>query len=141
MDVDIRTAKIDGSKISSIKNLFNRCKWDWLPSDSEMLNAFKKSFRVFEVKVDDELIGFGRIISDGKIYGLLVDLMVDPEFRSKGIGKKLTNFIVRQCKEDGLRIIQLLSSREGRDLYLKSGFSQCPPESPGMIKFVAAKPE
>jgi GNAT superfamily N-acetyltransferase len=139
MKLEIATLQIGSLEIDSIKKLFNACRWDWLEPDSEMLFAFQHSFRVFGATVDGKLVGFGRVLSDGKIYGLLVDLMVDPAFRSRGVGRQLTNFIVEQCASDGVKIIQLLSSAEGKDLYLKSGFTPCPTESPGMMKFIGGK--
>lgn len=136
MSPSIEIVEADSISIQSIKTLFTACKWDWIEPDLEMLQAFKSSFRLFQAKVDGQVVGFGRVISDGKVYGLLVDVMVDPSLRGNGIGRLLIDQIVEQCRKDGFKVIQLLSSRLGKNLYLKSGFTQCPEASPGMIKFL-----
>ena len=137
MSPSIEMVETDSINIQSLKMLFTECKWDWIEPDLEMLQAFKNSFRLFQAKIDGQVVGFGRVISDGKVYGLLVDVMVSPSLRGNGIGKLLIDDIVEQCRKDGFKVIQLLSSRLGKNLYLKSGFTQCPEASPGMIKFLA----
>lgn len=66
----------------------------------------------------------------------MVDCMVSPDFRKKGLGKSLVDFITRDCRDRGLKIIQLLASSDGFPVYQKAGFTKCPEASPGMIKFL-----
>ncbi len=127
--------KFDGD-ISPIKILFKECKWDWIEPDSEMLIAFQNSYRIYMVYNFQTLIGFSRIISDGKTYGHLVDLMISPNYRRKGYGRLLIEHILLDSKNNGIKIIQLLASKEGRHLYQDNGFEVCSNEAPGMIKIL-----
>jgi len=137
MNLQFSESKFGDLNLGEIKSLFQACKWDWLEPDEEMHLAFKGSFRLYTVSADGQLAGFGRLVSDGKIYGLLVDCMVLPDLRRQGIGKALVDFIIAQSKKNGLKVIQLLASSEGLPIYEKAGFKRCPSSSPGMIKFLA----
>lgn len=136
-EIAARVVDIESLDLSSVKALYLACKWDWLESDSEMHTAFKNSWRLFvALSRDDKVIGFGRIVSDGKIYGLLIDFVIHPEFRQRGYGQELLKTVIEHCKKEGLKVLQLLASREGFSLYQRAGFIKCPEESPGMIKIL-----
>lgn len=136
MDFKIATVQSENLDMDRLKSLFASCKWDWLEPDKDMTTAFEGSYQRYIVTSDNQYIGFARIVSDGKVYGLLVDCMVSPEFRRRGIGKALVDFVASDCRDRGIKIIQLLASNEGLPLYQKAGFTKCPEASPGMIKFL-----
>lgn len=123
-------------ELDDLKSLFRVCDWDWLEPDSAMLAALAGTFKMYVVKSGGHMVGFARIVSDGKIYGLLVDCMVSPEFRRRGIGRRLVDHVIRDCRTQGLKVIQLLASSDGVHLYKQAGFTQCSESSPGMIKFL-----
>ena len=50
-------------------------------------------FAVVIDKKTKKAIGMGRVLSDGVSDGYIQDLVILPEYRKKGIGKKLTMFI------------------------------------------------
>jgi ribosomal protein S18 acetylase RimI-like enzyme len=137
--VTVRSVDPAHLDVTAAKTLFNRCGWDWLNSDVQMLDAFKKSYRLFCAFDQENLIGFGRVLSDGSIYAFLVDMIVDPDYRNRGVGNRLVQFITDSCRNDGVKILKLISSKEGLSLYKKAGFLTCPDESPGMIKFLYSK--
>jgi N-acetylglutamate synthase-like GNAT family acetyltransferase len=136
MKHDVFLVNSDSLNLAGVKALFTACKWDWLEPDSEMHSALQGSFRIYGCTVNDKWVGFARLISDGKICGLLIDCMVHPEFRRRGIGKALIEYIMDDARGNGLKVIQLLASREGFSLYQKSGFTTCPVSAPGMVKFL-----
>lgn len=82
--------------LRAVKELFNSCNWDWLEPDTAMKQAFANTFLIFKVEVDGQLVGFARVISDGKIYGHLVDVMIHPTYRRRGIGNDLGE--ITYCK-------------------------------------------
>lgn len=129
---------VDGetSEMQEIKELYRACLWDWLEPDAEMVCAFRNSWRLFLAKSGNQVVGFARIVSDGKVYGLLVDFMIHPEHRRKGYGQELARAVTEVSEEGGLRVLQLLASRDGCGLYERAGFTRCPEQSPGMIKFL-----
>jgi GNAT superfamily N-acetyltransferase len=134
----IRVSQLDAFSInlSEIKGLFQQCEWNWLADDSLMLSAFNNSFGLFGAFKGEELVGFARVISDENIYAFLVDMLVDPNHRKLGIGTKMIEEINRTYSVKGIKVI---ASKEGYPIYKKNGFLECPPEAPGMVKFLSPK--
>jgi len=60
----------------------------------------------FSVKTNhDELAGFARVISDGGCYSIISDVVIDPKFRKRGIGKWLIGVICQHPQVVGSVII------------------------------------
>lgn len=73
-----------------------------------------------EVPKVDRMVGFARVVTDGATYSLLVDVVIDPAFRGKGLGKFLVQAVnnhqrVRQT-------VVLLRTNTATELYEKCGF-------------------
>ncbi|MGE5352316.1 MAG: GNAT family N-acetyltransferase [Acidobacteriota bacterium] len=82
--------------------------------------AFRSSFvRVF-VFHNDNMIGFGRAISDGSYQAAVYDVVVLPEYQNKGIGKMIMERILE--KVSGCNVI-LYASPGKEGFYSKLGFS------------------
>jgi len=79
-----------------------------------------------------KLIGFGRVISDGILHALIVDLIVSPDFQNCGIGKLILNELVSKCKSAAIHDIQLFCAKGKEKFYLKHGFKPRPLNAPGM---------
>lgn len=74
-----------------------------------------------------------KIISGNKITGIgttlkhsdsawLAHIIVHPEFRNKGIGKKITDTLVKSLDRRKYKTIYLIATELGYPVYLKSGF-------------------
>lgn len=46
-----------------------------------------------------------------------------PKYRGHGIAKKLLEYCLEECKENGVKRIWLHSSKDGEPLYKKIGFT------------------
>ena len=87
----------------------------------------------YQLNSDNEkLVGFGRIICDGVVHALILDLIVHPEFQNRGIGSRLLKMLVEKCKEYQIRDIQLFSVKGKAQFYRKNGFTERPEGAPGM---------
>jgi ribosomal protein S18 acetylase RimI-like enzyme len=75
-------------------------------------------------------------MSDGVLYALLVDVIVNPEFQRHGIGSEIVQRLIKRCRASGVRDVQLFSSTGKIEFYEKLGFKVRPLEAPGM-RFVA----
>ncbi len=71
--------------------------------------------------LNNHLIGFGRIISDGKYRGLLDDIIVDEKHRSMGIGKYIVDKLLE--KADNIEEIFLNTGKEHQGFYENCGFT------------------
>lgn len=106
-----------------------------LHSDDELYSGICNSWYSVSIYRDDDLIGFGRIISDGIYQTLICDVMVCPEFQNQGIGTIIMNALLKKCKDEGIKWIQLLSAKGKQGFYAKLGFISRDAESPGMTLF------
>ena len=101
-------------------------------SDEEYFCAVQNSWYLISAFCDEKLIGFGRIISDGILHALLIDLMVLPEFQNQGIGANILKRLVDKCILQGLNDVKLFSAKGKSDFYLKYGFIKRENDAPGM---------
>lgn len=92
--------------------------------------AFEASHTSVFVYHADQLIGFGRAISDGAYQAAIYDCAVLPEFQGKGIGKKIMNKILSRISHCNI-ILYAAPGKEG--FYQKLGFRKM---KTGMAKFV-----
>ena len=80
----------------------------------------------------DRLVGFGRVISDGRVHALIVDLIVDAGWRRRHLGSLILERLVDRCLEHGIRDVQLFCARDMAPFYEKNGFERRPEDMPGM---------
>ncbi|MFC1619828.1 GNAT family N-acetyltransferase [Candidatus Neomarinimicrobiota bacterium] len=101
--------------------------------DADQLNtALQHSWTSVSAYDGDRLAGFGRVVSDGVLHALIVDLVVLPEYQGQGIGSTLLRELVARCREADLRDIQLFCARDQAGFYEKHGFQVRPEDAPGM---------
>jgi GNAT superfamily N-acetyltransferase len=88
----------------------------------DLRQAFEKSTYVRIAYDQDKIVGAGRTVDDGKYYGMIVDLVVDPDYQGQGIGST----ILHQLREEmaGFRVIGLRAASGKRDFYLKHGWKK-----------------
>lgn len=88
----------------------------------------------------EQLVGFGRMICDGVVHALILDMIVEPEFQGKGIGREILSRLVEKCRQHRIRDIQLFSVIGKSGFYRKQGFSERKQGAPGMeIKLFQGK--
>lgn len=76
---------------------------------------------VFGVYHDSRQIGFARVITDQAIVAWLLDVIIDEEYRGRGIGTWLVEFIVAHPDLQGLKRF-MLATNDAHSLYEKFGF-------------------
>lgn len=129
------------SYTSSIPNsddyvrLFDTTGWNnsYQASAEELITSITHSWKRVCAYEGEHLVGFGRVVSDGVLYGIIYDLIVLPEYQGKGIGDEILRKLVDACQSAGLRSIQLFSAQGKCEFYKKRGFSPRPNDAPGMI--------
>jgi GNAT superfamily N-acetyltransferase len=81
---------------------------------------------------DEQLVGFGRVLTDGVLHGMIYDLIVHPAYQRQGIGAKILQQLVQWCQAAHLGDIQLFCAHGKRAFYERHGFVARPDEAPGM---------
>ncbi len=105
--------------------LYNYLGWnDFLKlSGEELSRAMKQSWYViYAYDEKDNLIGTGRVISDGMINAYLCGLCVHPDYRNHGIGSEILDLLVHKCSEHNLHI-QLFCEEHLVSYYKDKGFN------------------
>lgn len=98
----------------------------------QLYQAAKNSWYHISIYDQDQLIAFGRMISDGIYQALICDVMVDPNYQQKGLGKQIIEELVSKCHESGIQSIQLFSAKGKQNFYKKLGFQERELDAPGM---------
>jgi N-acetylglutamate synthase-like GNAT family acetyltransferase len=88
----------------------------------DILKSISNSWFTVCAYVENDLVGFGRVISDGVHHAFVVDIIVDPDYQRHGIGKRIVERLIEKCKESKIRDIQAFSTEETAGFYSKSGF-------------------
>ena len=122
-DIEIRF--VDSWSIDEIVELYRAGGW-WKESyDRSLINQMIDGSFIFAVVVDttiDKAVGMGRVISDGISDAYIQDLVVLPKYRSYGIGKKLVDFLIKQCLSKGIVWIGVIAEPGSDKLYRGLGF-------------------
>ena len=87
--IDVRdTPDVD---LQAFARLRERCAFSVKPSDllAAMITGSRWIAHAHDPAADDQLVGFARAISDGVATAYLSTVMVDPDYRRRGIGRAL----------------------------------------------------
>jgi ribosomal protein S18 acetylase RimI-like enzyme len=120
--------------IHKYRNLFRTTGWnaEYNFTIRDLDRAIQNSWYCISVYESDNLIGFGRVISDGIHHALIVDLIIHPDYQGKGIGSQLLDRLVKKCRESNIRDIQLFAAKDKFEFYERFGFEKRPSDAPGM---------
>ena len=80
----------------------------------------------------EQLVGFGRMVSDLVLHAMIYDMIVLPAYQGRGIGGEILSRLVEKCQQSGIRDIQLFCARGKRSFYENRGFVARPDDAPGM---------
>lgn len=103
------------------------------PAKEELILTLTRSYFFVLAYDGNNLVGTGRVVSDGILHAMIYDMIIDPEYQRKGIGAKILNMIVEKCVEDNIGDIQLFCAQGKKEFYLKNGFEIRAEDAPGMF--------
>jgi GNAT superfamily N-acetyltransferase len=89
----------------------------------------------FGVYRGTELIGLGRVVTDRATYAYWTDVVIAEPYRGHGLGRWLSDCMLRHPELQSVRRIALLTL-DAADLYAQMGFS----EGPGSLIYMERKP-
>jgi ribosomal protein S18 acetylase RimI-like enzyme len=79
------------------------------------------------------LIGFARATSDHAFNATIWDVVIHPEFQSKGLGKALMKFMIKKLRGEDISNITLFADPQVVDFYRNLGFMADPEGIKGMF--------
>lgn len=110
--------------IEEYYKLLDALKWK-RPAERLLKISLKNGINVKYV-LDGQIIGMARYVSDGGYAGLIMDVIVLPEYQSNGYGTQmiasLINYLKSNLQENEEMMIQLLSAPGKQNFYRKFGF-------------------
>ncbi len=114
--------------------LFESSGWntEYHLDDNQLFEALTQSWYMISAYYNNSLIGFGRIICDGVLHALIVDVIVLPDYQNKGIGSAVMTRLVEYCRSKNIRDIQLFCAAGKAEFYEKLNFVKRPENAPGM---------
>lgn len=118
--------------------LYRQAGWwseDATPETFDFINAIIANTFCFVIALDgEEIIGMGRIISDGVSDAYIQDVTVRQEYRRQGIGQQIINTLVAYLKANGITWIGLISEPGYENFYQNLGFSKMEGYTPFLMK-------
>ena len=82
-----------------------------------MRKAIRNSTAVVVAVVGDEIVGFGRLISDDAYYGSLWDIAVSPAFQRRAIGREIVRRLLKTARQKELYMVGLFTALNNRRFY------------------------
>jgi len=101
-------------------------------SEDELKRVFDSTWYWITAYQDENIVGAGRLLSDGVLYALICDIIVMPDHQNKGIGSSILKQLVKKCKDSDIKRVWLFAAPGKASFYEKGGFSPRPSEAPGM---------
>jgi aralkylamine N-acetyltransferase len=115
----IRNDKLQTNELNELLKTQN---WGIEPSE-RLQNALNLSWGwICARNEDNELIGFVQILSDGIKHAYILRLLVHPDYRGRGIGKKLMLDLLDWLDQEKLNPI-LITKPDEEPFYSKFGLS------------------
>ncbi|QIH77436.1 GNAT family N-acetyltransferase [Macrococcoides canis] len=95
----------------------------WMNHDYNKVSIIlNNSTHIAIAKLDDNIIGFARALSDGVFNAAIYDVVVCPEYQKRGIAKLLLENLLAQFED--LSCIHLISTTGNEAFYKKIGFKK-----------------
>lgn len=99
---------------------------DWKTPTERLLKISLENGINVKYVLDGKTIGMARYVSDGGYAGLIMDVIVHPNYQGNGYGTELIQYLVNYLKsnlqENEELMIQLLSAPGKQNFYSKFGF-------------------
>ncbi|MBL8874747.1 MAG: GNAT family N-acetyltransferase [Phycisphaerae bacterium] len=115
--------------VDTIYAFLSACYWSPGIARSRVERAIENSmcFAIYDTAKQSgpRQIAFARVITDKATYGYIADVFVLPEYRGRGLSKRLMAAIVEHPDLMGLRRLCLMT-RDAQGLYAQFGFAATP---------------
>jgi GNAT superfamily N-acetyltransferase len=132
MDIEHRLPSVD--EYRKLRRLVG-----WRDTDATATEiALRNSLFSVVVAEGDTVVGIGRIAGDGGLYFYIQDVVVQPDYQSKGIGKAIMKELMAFIKTNARpgSYIALLAAKGLEKYYQRFGFEARKVDAPGMYQII-----
>ncbi|MEN9246407.1 MAG: GNAT family N-acetyltransferase [Thermostichales cyanobacterium SRBZ-1_bins_19] len=113
-------------QIPALVQLFNRnAFWAQNRDPEQVAKALAFSHPVVSVWDGERMIGFGRATSDGVYRAVLWDIVIDRDYRQRGLGRKLVETLIAHPHVQGVERVYLFTTHQ-QGFYQRIGFVENP---------------
>ncbi|MBQ7208581.1 MAG: GNAT family N-acetyltransferase [Lentisphaeria bacterium] len=114
----------DGETVRAAR-LYAAAGWTGEGGDCSFVRAaVAGSFLAAGAFEGEQLVGMGRVLSDGCSDAYIQDVVVDPGFRGRGIGGRIVMFLVGELQARGVDWIALVGEPGTENFYARLGFER-----------------
>ncbi|MBS4761210.1 GNAT family N-acetyltransferase [Carnobacteriaceae bacterium zg-ZUI252] len=100
-------------EIDEVKKIYESENWTAYLKDAEkLIRAFENSSFILGAFEEDTLIGFVRCLGDNEHFVIVQDLIVNKEYRRKGIAKKLLEMC--RIEFENVRMLCLMTDKDDK---------------------------
>ncbi|HEX2921554.1 MAG TPA: GNAT family N-acetyltransferase [Bacteroidales bacterium] len=112
---------IDNIDFNKVTDMLKDVFWSIDIKKDEVIQGARNSALLVGVFYLNEQVGYARVISDKTRFAYIMDVVVDKNYRKKGIGQLMINTIL---KHPELKDVYqwLLKTKDAHGVYEKSGF-------------------
>jgi predicted GNAT family N-acyltransferase len=117
--------RVDGSRREQLVALF-RSAWWTKTRDADAVERMLEGSDLTVGLVDpasDRLVGFARAITDHTFLAVVLDVIVDPDYRGTGLGARLMNELLAHPELAAVDSVELVCQPELIDFYRRWGFT------------------
>ncbi|AKR09372.1 GNAT family N-acetyltransferase [Bacillus cereus] len=133
MENSIRYTSEHPTDFNGLLSLYESLEWNSLKlTVNELERMCTQSWYAIYAFKEEQLIGMGRVISDGVITGVICGVCVLPKYQSIGIGKEIVERLIQHCEQNKV-IPQLMCVEKLQSYYESIGFEAF---SIGMTKHI-----
>lgn len=103
---------------------------------AQVEKALNNTMCKVSIKIDNEIVGLGRLVGDYSCKGVLSDILVHPDYQGKGFGKIVVTTLLQMVQdnlnEGDLFQIEATPTYGNREFYVKCGFKYKPENQDGV---------
>ena len=110
------------------KLLDNNAFWAKNRTLNDLKKCLAKSDVVISIWVGNEIVGFGRALTDGIYRGVLWDIVIDQNHQGKGFGKLIVNNLLSSKEIKNTKKIYLMTTNK-KLFYSQMDFKEVPSQN------------
>lgn len=130
---------LDDIKPKEFVELRKSVEWKEINLEQSII-ALNNTMIKVSIVVDKKVVAMGRLVGDYSCKGVLSDIIVNPEYQHKGLGKVIVTTIlgkvINNLKEGERFQIETTPTSGNRDFYINCGFKYKPENQDGVYIWI-----